>query len=359
MSRPIWFHGASVGDMRALAALVRLFGETHPEIPAHITAMTADGRSLARRLFPGRPIERPPIDIWPLPGRALDRVRPRLVVLEYLELWPAWVAAAHRRGIPMAVVDGRVSHRSLRIRPLLRRAAGRLALFCARTEADARAAAALGVEPDRIHITGNGKYDGVPLTPPAPSPELRHALATASHPLDVVIGSLAPSEEKPALEALARTGLRALVAPRYARRAAAILRAARRLGVSADLRSTGPGADPGRWVVLDTVGELAAAYALAPVAIVGGTFCRREGQTLVEPAAHGRPVIHGPRIANVAAEVAALDGRGAHPVDGWPAAFDRAARLAVDPGPDPRPALVGLTGASRRNLDALRTILDP
>lgn len=359
-ARPIWFHGASVGDMRALAPLVRLFAAEHPAIPAHITAMTADGRRMARRLYPTAAIGRPPLDLPPLPGRALDRIRPRLVVLEYLELWPAWVAAAARRSIPVAVVDGRISHRSLRVRPLLRRAAGRLALFCARTPADAEAARALGVAPDRVLITGNGKYDGVPRDPPAPSAALRAAIAPAG-PFELVLGSLAPAEEAPALAALAASGLRAIVAPRYPRRAAAILRIARSHGVGAHRRSAGPppAGQPPRWIVLDTIGELAAAYALAPVAIVGGTFCRREGQTLLEPAAHGRPVIHGPRVANIRAEVDALAGRGAHPVADWPAAFARVATLAAEPGPDPRPAIGRLTGASRRNLDALRTILDP
>lgn len=352
--RPVWLHGASVGDMRALAPLVRALGETRPDLPLHISAMTADGRRLARRLYPDHPIDRPPLDLPPLPGRALDRVNPRLIILEYLELWPAWIAAAHRRGVPVAVVDGRVGPRSLRVRPLLRRAAGRLALFCARTPEDAGNAAALGVPPDRIRITGNGKYDGVPRDPPRPSPDLRAALGEAH----VVVGSLAPAEERPALAALAAAGLRAIIAPRYPRRAAAILRAARRHGVPARRRTDPP--DPGaRWVVLDTVGELAAAYALAPVALVGGTFCRREGQTLLEPACHGRPVIHGPRTANIRAEARALADRGAHPAPDWPAAFARVPPLIADPGPDPRPALTALFGATRRNLDALRPMLDP
>lgn len=356
-ARPIWFHGASVGDMRALAPLLAAFGAARPHIPAHVSAMTADGRRLARRLFPHATIGRPPPDLPPLPGRALDRLRPRLIVLEYLELWPAWVAAAHRRAIPVAVVDGRVSHRSLRIRPLLRRAAGRLALFAARTPADAEAAIALGVPAARVRVAGNGKYDGVPRDPPRPDAALSAALALPGG-AEVIVGSLAPAEEGPALAALAASGRRAIIAPRYPRRAAAILRAARRLGVEARRRSDGPGG-AARWVVLDTVGELAAAYALAPVAIVGGTFCRREGQTLLEPAAHGLPVVHGPRTANVAVEVAALAGRGGHPAPDWSAALAMVGRLLRDRGPDPRAAIGHLQGATGRNLDALLSILDP
>ncbi|MEZ4433025.1 MAG: glycosyltransferase N-terminal domain-containing protein [bacterium] len=347
---PVWFHGASVGDMRALAPLVAAVAAARPTMPAHVSATTRDGRRLARRLFPAATHSRPPLGPWP--GRALDRIGPRLIVLEYLELWPAWIAAAARRRIPVAVVDGRVTHRSLRIRPLLARAAGRLALFCARTEADAAAARALGVAPDRIRVTGNGKYDGVPLAPPAPD----EALCAAIGAREVVVGSLHPDEERPALEALADSGLRAVVAPRYPRRADAILRFARRRGITAARRTASSPA--AQWVVLDTIGELAAAYAIAPVAIVGGTFGRRDGQNLVEPAAHGRPVIHGPRIANVAVEAAALAGRGGWPAPDWPAACALARARLADPGPDPRPALVGLTGATARNLDALLPFLD-
>lgn len=337
--------------MRALAPLIAAFAAARPGWHRHVTATTAGGRQLARQLFADCSIGRPPLGL--LPTRALARIAPRLIVLEYLELWPAWIAAAHRAGIPVAVVDGRVTHRSLRIRRWLHRAAGRLTLFCARTEADAAAARALGVQADRILITGNGKYDGVPLAPPQPSA----ALSAAIGDREVVIGSLHPDEERAALEALAASGLTALIAPRYPRRAAAILRFARRHGITARRRSDAAPATA-RWIVLDTLGELAAAYAIAPVAIVGGTFGRRDGQNLIEPAAHGRPVIHGPRTANVAVEAAALAGRGAWPVPDWPAAFDTARARLADPGPDPRPALATLTGATARNLDALCAILD-
>lgn len=336
--------------MRALAPLVTAFGEARPDWRRHVSAVTRGGQQMAAQLFEGCSRGPAPIGLWP--GRAVARVAPRLLVLEYLELWPAWIAAVTRAGGRVAVVDGRITRRSLRIRPLLRRAAARLDLFCARTEADAAAAEALGVAPGRIRVTGNGKYDGVPLAPPVPSAALRAAVG----PRDVVIGSLHPDEEGDALTALASSGLRALIAPRYPRRAAAIERRARRLGVAVGRRSVG--AADARWAVLDTIGELAAAYALAPVAIVGGTFGRRGGQTLIEPAAHGVPVIHGPQIGNVAVEAEALAERGAWRVGDWRQACVMASDRRLDPGPDPRPALARLTGATGRNLDALLCILD-
>ncbi len=350
----VWLHGASVGDARALAPLVTALAEARPALRLLISAQTSTGRAMARRLFPTLPVVRPPLDLPPLPDLALAQVRPRLVVLEYLELWPAWAAACRRRGVPLMVVDGRVTDRSLRIRPLLRRAAEGLAAFCARSEADAAAARALGVPPDRVFVHGNGKHDGVAAAPPAPSEALRAAVGA----VDVVVGSLHPDEEAAALPALAASGLRALIAPRYPRRATAIVRAGDRLGVPVALCSAG-GSRAARWVVLDTIGELAAAYALGKVAVVGGTFGRREGQTLVEPVAQGRPVVHGPRVANVADEVAALAGAGVACAPDWTVACARARVWRDDPDPpDPRPALANLGGATARNLRTLLAVLE-
>lgn len=341
----IWLHGASVGDARALAPLIAALGE-HRLL---LTVGTASGRAVARGLYPHLPVHPRPVDCPPWPARALRQVRPRVVVLEYLELWPAFMRACARADVPVVVVDGRVSHRSLRVRGLLRATAARVSRFCAQTPGDAARAAQLGVPPDRISVTGNGKHDAAAAYP-MPSA----ALAAAVGPVDVVIGSLHPDEEAAALPALAASGLRALIAPRYPRRVPALEARARGLGVSTSRRSAGGG---GRWVLLDTLGELAAAYALGQVAVIGGTFGRREGQNLVEPARHGRPIVHGPRVANVRLEVDALAGRGASQVSSWAEAFSVARAKLTAPGPDPRLALPSLSGATARHLAALAPYL--
>ncbi|MEZ4474554.1 MAG: glycosyltransferase N-terminal domain-containing protein [bacterium] len=203
----VWLHGASVGDARALAPLVGALRAARPELRLLYTAWTPEGRAMARQLFAEVPVHRVPWSVALRPS--LARVRPRLVVWEYLELWPAWVAACRRAGAATLVVDGRVSRRSLRIRPLLARAAGRLDAFCARSPGDAARAARLGVRPEVLRIHGNGKHDGVAVAPPTPSADL----AAAVGPVDVVVGSLHPDEEAAALAALAASGLRALIAP--------------------------------------------------------------------------------------------------------------------------------------------------
>jgi 3-deoxy-D-manno-octulosonic-acid transferase len=339
--------------MRALAPLVSAVRSARPGLRLAVSAQTPHGRAMGARLFPDLPVGHPPLDCPPWPGRALRHSRVRLLVLEYLELWPAWISAAVAVGVPVVVVDGRVGPRTLRARRLLGPTAARLTAFAARSEPDADAARRLGVPPDRVHVLGNGKHDGVSGAPPQPDEGLRRAIG----PVDVVLGSLHPDEEAEALPALAASGLRTLIAPRYPARVTALLRAARRLGISARRRSQ-PTDAPAQWIILDTIGELAAAYALGRVAVVGGTFGRRDGQNLIEPAAHGRPVVHGPRTANVAEEAAALSGRGAHPVRSWADAVAACERLLVEPGPDPRPALRALRGATARNVDLLLAVLE-
>ncbi len=318
---------------------------------AHISAQTQSGREQIERALPGRSYGRPPLDIPPLPSRALKKIRPQLLVLEYMELWPAWVRACHRAQIPVAIVDGHITQRSLRIRPLLHRAASRLSAFCAQREADAEAARRLGVSPSRIWITGNGKYDGIPLNPPQPSPTLRAAIP----PRDLIVGSLHPDEENACLSALASSGLSTLIAPRYPRRSAALLHHAARLGIPARLRSQ-PG-PPTPWIILDTLGELAAAYALGRVVIMGGSFGRRGGQNLIEAAAQGRSVIHGPETENISLEVEALAGHGAWGVKSWSQALERAHTCLQEPYPDPRAALKRLQGATTRQVEVLLRLL--
>jgi 3-deoxy-D-manno-octulosonic-acid transferase len=349
----LWLHGASVGDARALGPLLaRLRGLT-PAPSVGMTVGRAAGREAATRWYPDVPVLAPPLPFGLTGGRFLRRRGVRLQVLEYLELWPGWVRACARAGVPVVVVDGRVSHRSLRVRALLRATAARVDLFCAQTPEDAEAAVTLGVPRDRVHVTGNGKHDRV-FDPPAPSAELRAAVGA----VDLVVGSLNPREERAAVAAFAAFPGRILWAPRYPARAAGLCRRARAAGVDCALRTRG-GAGA-RWIVLDTIGELAAAWALGRVALAGGTFCRREGQNLVEAAAHGLPVVHGPRVANVAPEARALAGRGAFAVDDLAGAADRVRALLEGrlPAPDPRPALATLRGAADRQVDLMRPILE-
>ena len=169
-----------------------------------------------------------------------------------------------------------------------------------------------------------------------------------------MIGSLHPDEEDAAITSLSRTELSAVIAPRYIRRAPALERACRRLGLSVSRRSRDRA--PRRIRILDTYGELGAAYGLAPISIIGGTFGRRNGQNLVEAAAHNNRIIHGPRTANIELERAALSDCGAVEVSTWAEAFQCAER---DLGPvRTRAALGKLRGATQLHMAVAQKILD-
>jgi len=350
---PLWLHGASLGDVRALGPTIDAL-EGLGSI--WVTAHRPTARAWARAHFTVDAVRRPPLPLRPLADLWVARARPRILVLEYLELWPAWVAACARRGVPVVVIDGRIGPRTLRAARWLRASARRLAAFAAQTDEDAEAARTLGVRRDRVFVHGSGKHDRASRPLEVPSPELAQRVGA----VDVVLGSLAEDEEADLLAALAQSGCRALIAPRHLDRVAALLRRARALGVEAALRSRTP--EPGeraRWIVLDTHGELAAAWSLGRVAVVGGTFGAREGQSLLEPALHGRPIVHGPRTANVRLEAVSLAGAGVTRCASAAEAFDVVrAVLASGAGPvDYGPRLAALLGAAARNGALIRRVL--
>ncbi len=352
MQHPIWLHGASVGDVRALAPLAHALEEAQNS-PLLLTAVTKGGLETAQKLvknsLKNAEVSKFPIPIWPFPDRFLKRHQPRALILEYCEIWPAIVRACFKQQIPVLLVDGHITNSSLRIRTILKTSAKRLSLCLVQREQDRENAQLLGISPEIIHVTGNGKYDGAIKTP-APSEELRSAIG----PRDLILGSVHKLEIPEIIELLANNAhnnARVLIALREPTNAAALCQALKAKNLDAALRSEG--AAHAQIAVLDTFGELAASYALAPVVIMGGSFCKREGQNIIEAAAQGCAVIHGPRTANIQLEVEALDGFGAIQVDSLAQAFECAASKNFRiPSCD---VLLSLCGATRR---AMPYILD-
>ncbi len=299
----LWVHGASVGEVLAALHLVdRAKAAGHAVVAS---SMTLSGRDVLRRTRPGIPSTLAPLDHPWCVVAALDRVRPAALVLIETELWPCWIAAAAERGIPMLVVSGRISERSLpryqRVRTLLAGSFRRLAAVGARSERDAERFASLGVAQDRIRVTGDLK-----LEPPSALPTLAPDLARVLDPLPLfVAGSTHEGEESAALEALLaaeKAGLApALVlAPRRPGRAAAVAAEVERVGRRVRRRSRLGDAPlaAGEVLLLDGIGDLAAVYTRARVAFVGGTLVPIGGHNLLEPVHAGVPVLFGPSVAN-------------------------------------------------------------
>jgi 3-deoxy-D-manno-octulosonic-acid transferase len=299
----LWVHAASVGEVTASAQLVALLRGRGRAV--QLSTTSTSGRALCAQLHPDLPHRLAPLDHPWCVDAVLARARPRARVLFETELWPVWIAACERRDVPVVVVSGRISDRSLpRYRWLGRWVSGslaRLSAIGARTEQDRERFVALGAAPERVRVTGDLKLDA-PDAPRALADDLVAWLGDA--PL-VVAGSTHPGEEEALLaaqRAWEQAGRRAalVLAPRYPQRAGEVLALARRAGRRALLRSERAGVlAPGDVGVLDTLGELAGLYSRAAVAYVGGTLVPVGGHNLLEPVAVGTPVVYGSQLANV------------------------------------------------------------
>ena len=312
----VWVHGASVGEILAASKLVDRLQQGGRAVVS--STVTLAGRDVMRRARPEVPCHLAPLDHPWCVESALSRVHPAALVLIETELWPNWLAAAERRGIPVALVSGRVSDHSYpryqRFQRIIAPALRRIAAIGARTAADAERFLALGAPRERVRVTGDLKLE--PPDGAAPlAPDLDRMLGGA--PL-FVAGSTHAGEELAALSALARSereglGAALVLAPRRIERADEIVRSVR-ASSRAVHRRTALGAAPlraGEVLVLDSVGELAPVYGRADVAFVGGTLVPIGGHNLLEPVFAGRPVLFGPHTENARQAVEILESSGA------------------------------------------------
>jgi 3-deoxy-D-manno-octulosonic-acid transferase len=312
-----WFHGVSVGEIHLLRQVVARFRQRHPDWDCALSTTTDTGFDEARRRFPDLPVFYWPLDFSWAVRRALRNVRPNLIVLAECELWPNFLRAAKRRGVPVAVINGRMSPRSLR----RYRRLGRLAhwlfrqvdLFAVQNADYAAHFRALGVPPQRLLSTGNVKYDGVTSDRANPrTQELRRLLGVRDGDLVWIAGSTQAPEEEIALDIFRRAraahpNLRLFLVPRQRERFDEVAALLQRSGIPfrrrREIRDQ-PGhpvtLSPCHPVILvDTIGELGALWGLADVAFVGGSLDgRRGGQNMIEPAAYGAAVVFGPHVWN-------------------------------------------------------------
>lgn len=299
----ILLHAVSVGEVNAIRLLVRRL-EDDPMRPEVFVATTTDtGFARASELFPGRTV-RYPFDFSSAVGRLFDRLRPDVVGLVELEVWPNFTAECRRRGIAVAVVNGRLSERSFgryrKVRALVAPSFRRLAASGVQTDDYAARFRALGA--GRVETLGTMKWDTAEIADSvAGADDLARELGIdRSRPL-VVAGSTAPGEPE-LLGAALPEGVQLLVAPRkpewFEAAAAALPGCVRRTERRA-------GSATGRFV-LDTIGELRKAYALADVVVVGRSFGDLHGSDMSEPIALGKATLIGPRSGDFVEQMAAL-----------------------------------------------------
>ncbi len=311
----VWFHGVSVGEIHLLRQVVAGFRKRHPDWTCVISTTTDTGFSEARKSFPELPVMYWPLDFTWAVRRALRRVKPSLIVLAEGELWPNLLAAAKKRGIPVAVINGRLSPRSFRrfwrfrffVRPVL----ANVDLFAVQTEQFAACYRQLMVPNHRIVVTGSVKYDGVETDPQNPR-TIELAKLFGSDGLIWIAGSTQAPEEQIVLDIYRRAfvdhpDLRLFLVPRQKERFEEVSRMLQDSGLPFLRRSRLKASadhplDPAsRYpvILVDTIGELSALWGLADVAFVGGSLDgRRGGQNMIEPAAYGAAVVFGPHVWN-------------------------------------------------------------
>jgi 3-deoxy-D-manno-octulosonic-acid transferase len=306
-----WFHGVSVGEIHLLRQVIARFRQSHPDWECAISTTTDTGFDEACKSFPDLPVFFWPFDFSWAVRRAFRRVNPALVVLAEGELWPNFLIAAKNRGVPVAIINGRLSPRSFRNYKRLGRIARallkRVNLFAVQTAHYADCFRALGVPPERVQITGSVKYDGVASDPRNDRTEgLRRLLNIAEGEVTWIAGSTQPPEEEIVLEVYRRAkaqhpSLRLLLVPRQKERFDEVAALLRRSSEPYQRRSelNGAAADRRAVILVDTIGELSALWGLADVAFVGGSLDgRRGGQNMIEPAAYGAAVVFGPHVWN-------------------------------------------------------------
>ena len=301
----IWLHAVSLGEVSAAAPLVRALRVRYPQHPMVLTTATPTGRARGRALFGDTvDVRFLPYDTPGAVARFLDRVRPRLGVIMETELWPNLFSECERRGVPLLLASARLSPKSVaryrRLGSLARGMFSATSLIAAQTREDAERFIAIGAPSAATRVVGNIKFD-VEIGPEASGEgrELRRSLGGARPAW--IAGSTHAGEEEQMLaahEELSADALLLLV-PRHPDRFESVGALLNQRSVKFSRRSAGIAPDAATRVVLvDTVGELAALYAAADAAFVGGSLVPIGGHNLLEPAAQGLPVLTGPSHAN-------------------------------------------------------------
>jgi len=309
----IWAHAVSVGEAVAVTPIVRELRARCPEAWLLVTTLTDTGQKIAQEQCAGVAdrVAYLPVDLLPCVALALARVRPEVLMLTETELWPNLLHLCRWFGTRVVVVNARISDRNMRRMrwPARWFFAGLLALvdrFCAQSEHYLARAVSLGLPPEAGCAMGNAKMDSA-LTAAPPEKVEQLGRDAGVHPDDQVLvaGSTHQGEEELVLAAFCRVrtrfpACRLILAPRHIHRAEEVEAVVARHGLTVVRRSTLSGGEAARRaqvILLDTMGELAAAYALGQAAFVGGSLIETiGGHNVLEPTACGRPVLYGPHM---------------------------------------------------------------
>ncbi len=324
---PIWIHGASVGEIVATSPLVKEIRKAFPDVPIVVSAVTTGGYTMARQIIPeADAVIFFPLDMPFTTGMVIERIQPRIFMPVETELWPNFLRDIYMRGIPVMMVNGRISDKSVKTYKYLYgilddmlKSVGR---FCMQSKLDAQYIMTLGAPPEKVIITGNTKFDQTyaEVTIEDKQKFLYEMGIETSSPI-IVAGSTHQGEEKELISAFAKVKEKLpnsclVIAPRKPGRLNEIQALAKQEGFTCGKRSvllaqTKQERQTYPIILIDTIGELGRIYAIGDVVFVGGSLIRHGGHNVLEPAAHGKPIIVGPNMFNFKDSHSLLLNKGA------------------------------------------------
>jgi 3-deoxy-D-manno-octulosonic-acid transferase len=370
----IWVHAVSVGEVLAVSELVQQLRRRFPEYRVVVSTTTATGQKLATKHFGEDGVFYFPLDFAFAIRPYLSVLRPRLVVLAETEFWPNFLRLAHASDARVAVVNARISDRSRpgyrRFRFILKRVLQSIDLFLAQTAEDASRLRNIGAPADRVHISGNLKFDVSAPDPPPIVASLRANVQQGGAGPVLVCGSTVEGEEEllvRAFQTVLASHPRAvmILAPRRPERFNEVAQLVEQRGIRFWRRSLWKDdAIAGGVFLVDTIGELSSLYSLADVAFVGGSLVPRGGHNIIEPAQYGVPIVVGNHTENFRDIVDLFQSQDAVRIVG-PAEFpvvlmdllsNKEERIAL--GRRGAETLQSQTGATEKTLQALAKLLE-
>ncbi|MBU0502810.1 MAG: 3-deoxy-D-manno-octulosonic acid transferase [Candidatus Omnitrophota bacterium] len=310
---PIWIHAVSVGEAQAIRGLAEGLRVKYPGKKLVISTVTPTGNKIARRIAAkGDFVFYFPLDLSLIVRKVIARIRPSLFIIVETEIWPNIISYISASGIPIVVVNGRISDNSFKgyycckfiLKPLL----NKVDTFCMQTQQDAQRLLALGVAPGKVKITGNVKFDLKDYSEGnVGAAGLKNKLGIAEHEKILVCGSTHPNEEEIILGAYIKISaqiknLRLIIAPRHPERSNEISGLIKKFGLQPQLFSslnTGLlNSKKGPVIIVDSVGQLLNFYAIADIVYIGGSLVKHGGQNILEPAIFAKPIIFGAHMFN-------------------------------------------------------------
>ncbi len=292
--RPLWVHAVSVGEVLAAKPFIDRMAQALKEKAIVLSTTTRTGHELAEKIF-GEKIKKFyfPLDLTPVIKKVLKTLEPCAVVIMETEIWPNLILGLYNSGTPAIVVNGRLSERSFggykNIKSFFKNILNKVSLFCMQSDKDKERIVAIGAPGNKVKVTGNMKFD-ISTGKEPDKAVLRNKIGIKDSEMLIIAGSTHPGEEELFLRVYQAIlphfkGIRLLIAPRHIERAESVKRLCGNMGLE-------------NVIVLDTIGELAELFSIATIVIMGGSFVKKGGHNLIEPAVFAKAIVFGKYMHN-------------------------------------------------------------